>query len=131
MKKRIRYQVLSGVLSLCLAGGEMVIPSLTVYADQPAAICPHHVHDEDCGYSEGTPCDHEHDEECYHEVTHCIHEHDEDCYSDDYDEASPSNAEDYLNCSHICDEDSGCITLQLDCAHEHDDECGYSEGDRL
>ena len=128
MKKRIRYQVLSGVLSLCLAGGEMVIPSLTVYADQPAAICPHHVHDEDCGYSEGTPCDHEHDEECYHEVTHCIHEHDEDCYSDDYDEASPSNAEDYLNCSHICDEDSGCITLQLDCAHEHDDECGYSEG---
>lgn len=119
----------------------MVIPSLTVYADQPAVICPHHVHDEDCGYSEETPCDHEHDEECYREVTRCIHEHDEDCYSDDYEdeeydeEASPSdakrtssNTEDYLNCPHICDEDSGCITLQLDCAHEHDDECGYGEG---
>lgn len=119
----------------------MVIPSLTVYADQPAVICPHHIHDEDCGYSEETPCDHEHDKECYREVTRCIHEHDEDCYSDDYedeeydDEASPSdakrtpsNAEDYLNCPHICDEDSGCITLQLDCAHEHDDECGYGEG---
>lgn len=141
MKKRIRYQLLSGILSLCLAGSQMVIPSLTVYADQPAVICPHHVHDEDCGYSEETPCDHEHDEECYREVTRCIHEHDEDCYSDDYEdeeydeEASPSdakrtssNTEDYLNCPHICDEDSGCITLQLDCAHEHDDECGYGEG---
>lgn len=141
MKKHIQYQLLSGVLSLCLAGSQMVIPSLTVYADQPAVICPHHVHDEDCGYSEETPCDHEHDKECYREVTRCIHEHDEDCYSDDYedeeydDEASPSdakrtpsNAEDYLNCPHICDEDSGCITLQLDCAHEHDDECGYGEG---
>lgn len=141
MKKHIQYQLLSGVLSLCLAGSQMVIPSLTVYADQPAVICPHHIHDEDCGYSEETPCDHEHDKECYREVTRCIHEHDEDCYSDDYedeeydDEASPSdakrtpsNAEDYLNCPHICDEDSGCITLQLDCAHEHDDECGYGEG---
>lgn len=141
MKKHIQYQLLSGVLSLCLAGSQMVIPSLTVYADQPAVICPHHIHDEDCGYSEETPCDHEHDKECYREVTRCIHEHDEDCYSDDYedeeydDEASPSdakrtpsNAEDDLNCPHICDEDSGCITLQLDCAHEHDDECGYGEG---
>ena len=141
MKKHIQYQLLSGVLSLCLAGSQMVIPSLTVYADQPAVICPHHIHDEDCGYSEETPCDHEHDKECYREVTRCIHEHDEDCYSDDYedeeydDEASPSdakrtpsNAEDYLNCPHICDEDSGCITPQLDCAHEHDDECGYGEG---
>ena len=131
MKKRIRYQLLSGILSLCLAGSQMVIPSLTVYADQPAVICPHHVHDEDCGYSEGTNCAHEHEEICYQEATRCVHEHDEDCYSDDYeydDEASPSNAEDYLNCPHICDEDSGCITLQLDCTHEHDDECGYGEG---
>lgn len=135
MKKRIRYQLLSGILSLCLAGSQMVIPSLTVYADQPAVICPHHVHDEDCGYSEGTHCNHEHDEECYREVTRCIHEHNEDCYSDDYEydeEASPSdakrtpsNAEDYLNCPHICDEDSDCITKALDCKHEHDEACGY------
>lgn len=25
-----------------------------------SAVCPHHVHDETCGYSEGTPCTHEH-----------------------------------------------------------------------
>lgn len=142
MKKRAKYRIFSGLLSLCLVAGQMAVPQFAVYADTvTSTVCEHHVHDEDCGYSKGTPCNHEHDKECYREVTRCIHEHDEDCYSDDYEdeeydeEASPSdakrtpsNAEDYLNCPHICDKDSGCITMRLDCTHEHDDECGYSEG---
>lgn len=93
----------------------MVIPSLTVYADQPAVICPHHVHDEACGYSEGTPCNHEHTAECYPE-------------GETGDAATPSNAAEPTECSHVCSEETGCITKELNCQHEHDDECGYSEG---
>lgn len=130
MKKRIRYQLLSGILSLCLAGSQMVIPSLTVYADQPAVICPHHVHDEACGYSEGTPCNHEHTEDCYTLVEACVHEHTAECYpeSETGDAATPSNAAEPTECSHVCSEETGCITKELNCQHEHDDECGYSEG---
>ena len=28
-------------------------------------------------------------------------------------------------CTHVCSEESGCITAVLDCKHEHDDACGY------
>lgn len=139
MKKRTKYRIFSGLLSLCLVAGQMAVPQFTVYADTVTeTTCEHHEHDEECGYTESIPCNHEHDESCYREVTRCVHEHDEDCYSDDYEyeedaspsdaKRTPSNAEDLLNCPHICDEDSGCITLQLDCTHEHDEECGYSEG---
>lgn len=108
----------------------MVIPSLTVYADQPAVICPHHVHDEACGYSEGTPCNHEHTEDCYTLVEACVHEHTAECYpeSETGDAATPSNAAEPTECSHVCSEETGCITKELNCQHEHDDECGYSEG---
>ena len=130
MKKRIRYPLLSGILSLCLAGSQIVIPSLTVYADQPAVICPHHVHDEACGYSEGTPCNHEHTEDCYTLVEACVHEHTAECYPEGEtgDAATPSNAAEPTECSHVCSEETGCITKELNCQHEHDDECGYSEG---
>lgn len=48
-------------------------------------LCEHHnLHTEDCGYSEGvegSPCTHEHTEDCYIIETNCIHSHDETCYS--------------------------------------------------
>ena len=47
-----------------------------------SAVCPHHVHDETCGYSEGTPCTHEHTDDCYTLVTQYVHEHTAECYSD-------------------------------------------------
>ena len=98
-------------------------------------LCEHHAeHTEDCGYtegSEGTPCNHEHTEDCYTLVTSCVHKHTADCYpaeSVSDNTASPSDAENQepTECSHECSEDTGCIKKELDCKHEHDEACGYS-----
>ncbi len=99
-------------------------------------LCEHHAeHTEDCGYtegSEGTPCNHEHTEDCYTTlVTSCVHKHTADCYpaeSVSDNTASPSDAENQepTECSHECSEDTGCIKKELDCKHEHDEACGYS-----
>ena len=47
-------------------------------------LCEHHTeHNADCGYTEGiegTPCNHEHTEDCYTLVTSCVHKHTADCY---------------------------------------------------
>ena len=97
-------------------------------------LCEHHAeHTEDCGYtegSEGTPCNHEHTEDCYTLVTSCVHKHTADCYpaeSVSDNTASPSDAENQepVNCTHECSEDTGCIKKELDCKHEHDEACGY------
>ena len=97
-------------------------------------LCEHHAeHTEDCGYTEGiegTPCNHEHTEDCYTLVTSCVHKHTADCYpaeSVSDNTASPSDAENRepTECSHECSEDTGCIKKELDCKHEHDEACGY------
>ena len=92
-----------------------------------SAVCPHHVHDETCGYSEGTPCTHEHTDDCYTLVTQCVHEHTAECYSDGI---LPAEGEEKAAdaCTHVCSEESGCITKELNCPHVHDGTCGYSEG---
>ena len=92
-----------------------------------SAVCPHHVHDETCGYSEGTPCTHEHTDDCYTLVTQCVHEHTAECYSDGI---LPAEGEEKAAdaCSHVCSEESGCITKELNCPHVHEETCGYSEG---
>lgn len=92
-----------------------------------SAVCPHHVHDETCGYSEGTPCTHEHTDDCYTLVTQCVHEHTAECYSDGM---LPAEVEEKAAdaCTHVCSEESGCITKELNCPHVHDETCGYSEG---
>ena len=92
-----------------------------------SAVCPHHVHDETCGYSEGTPCTHEHTDNCYTLVTQCVHEHTAECYSDGI---LPAEGEEKAAdaCTHVCSEESGCITKELNCPHVHDETCGYSEG---
>ena len=129
-------------IAALLMAGAMVCSTLPVNVlavensnQNVGGLCEHHTeHNADCGYTEGiegTPCNHEHNEDCYALVTSCVHEHDEDCYpeeSDSDDEATPSNAQkrEPENCPHICDEESGCITEKLNCQHEHDDECGYS-----
>ena len=94
----------------------------------------HMAHDEDCGYVEGTegsPCTHEHGEECYTTVTSCTHTHTEGCYpvldnSVSGDTATPSEAAEPTECTHVCSEESGCVTKELNCQHEHDEACGYS-----
>ena len=121
---------------------EMVFSTLplNVLAVEPPTVagglCEHHPeHTTDCGYTEGTegtPCNHEHNEDCYTLVAECVHEHTEDCYpaesvSDNTDAQSDAEEQEPTACTHECSEESGCITEALDCHHEHDSECGYTE----
>ena len=146
MKKRVIS--LTMVLALCL----MLLPVSAFAAEDSGAatetsgLCAHHTeHDDTCGYVEGiagSPCTHEHSEECYTRVTSCIHEHTGDCYpasdssipedgttsSEDTEapEVTPSEPAEPSACSHVCSVESGCIKQELDCMHEHDEECGYA-----
>lgn len=101
-------------------------------------LCEHHTaHTEDCGYTEGTPgtpCSHEHTEDCYALAENCVHEHTSECYpaldgdSVSSNTATPSEAEEAepSSCTHECSEESDYITEELDCQHEHNEDCGYS-----
>ena len=134
MRKRILSLLLCVVMlfSLCpqsaLAVGNEQTGGVTA-----SGLCEHHpAHDDECGYTEGTagtPCSHEHTDDCYTEVTDCVHEHTEDCYPQNSvsgNNATSSNADEPTECTHVCSEESGCITKELNCHHEHDGECGYS-----
>lgn len=128
-------------IAALLMAGAMVCSTLPVNvlavesSDQNVGgLCEHHTeHNADCGYTEGiegTPCNHEHTEDCYTLVTSCVHKHTADCYpaeSVSDNTASPSDAENQepVNCTHECSEDTGCIKKELDCKHEHDEACGY------
>ena len=99
-----------------------------------SGLCEHHTeHTADCGYTEGTaeiPCSHEHTEDCYTLVTECVHEHTAECYpaeSVSENTATPSEPGEAepTECTHVCSEESGCITETLDCKHTHDEACGY------
>ena len=128
-------------IAALLMAGAMVCSTLPVNVlavensnQNVGGLCEHHTeHNADCGYTEGiegTPCNHEHNEDCYALVTSCVHKHTEDCYpaeSVSDNAATPSDAEDRepTNCTHECSEDTGCIKKELDCKHEHDEACGY------
>ena len=94
-------------------------------------LCEHHPeHTADCGYvagTEGKPCTHVHTDDCYVVVEDCVHVHTAECYPEDNDteEASPSNAKEPTECSHVCSEETGCTKEKLNCQHEHDEDCGY------
>lgn len=92
-----------------------------------SGLCEHHtMHDGQCGYTEGTagtPCTHEHTEECYAPVEKCIHEHMPYCYPEG--SISVDDADEPI-CGHVCSEENGCITMEpTSCRHEHDKACGY------
>ena len=122
-------------ITLCLIVG--MLPQ-TAFATQGVTIgtgglCEHHTaHDETCGYveaAEGTPCTHEHSEDCYEITESCTHTHTEECYpvldsGVSGNEATSSDAA-QPTCGHECSEESGCITEGLNCNHTHDDLCGY------
>lgn len=114
-----------------------------------SGLCEHHTeHNEDCGYTEGTPespCTHEHKvnggeadregglghmDECHTLIKNCVHSHTEDCYPQETvsgNVATPSDADKAEPvCGHVCSEESGCITKELDCKHEHNEDCGYA-----
>ena len=134
MKKRI----LSILLICCMVLTMLPATALAEESGQTGGVtasglCEHHpAHDDECGYTEGTagtPCSHEHTDDCYTEVTDCVHEHTEDCYPQNSvsgNNATLSNADEPTECTHVCSEESGCITKQLNCQHEHDEDCGYT-----
>ena len=135
MKNLLKRKALASVLSLAmiLNLGFTPVMASAVEGDVPlgtSSVCPHHVHDEDCGYTEGVDCNHEHTDECYKEMAACTHEHTADCYPvvDSGEEATPTDAAKPTECSHVCSEESGCIKKVLDCQHQHDDVCGYVAG---
>lgn len=131
--KRQWKRTLSIVLSLAMIFSMTGMNTVFAVEGTPpgvSALCEHHPeHTAECGYTEGTPgtpCAHEHGNECYKEVTTCVHEHTDGCYDDAEETASGSNAKEPVNCEHFCDEESGCVTEKLDCRHEHDEDCGYT-----
>ena len=140
MRNKLRRPLaflLSAVMIVTMSGTP--VHAVADRGQPETGLCEHHAaHTDDCGYTEetpGTPCGHEHTEDCYTEVTECVHEHTPECYPEETEdsvsdnEATPANAEEREpeNCPHICDGESGCITEKLDCRHEHDSECGYTE----
>ena len=123
--KKTWKRSLAWILSAAMIFGMSGVPAFADGTD--TMICPHHVHDESCGYAEGTPCTHQHTEDCYTEATNCIHQHTAECYSDGVlpaeGEVKTADA-----CTHVCSEESGCITKTLNCQHVHDENCGYTAG---
>lgn len=130
--KRALSVFLSAAMLFSMTGTNTVLAVERGTPPGAAGLCEHHPsHTEECGYAggnTGTPCGHEHSDECYKEVTKCVHKHTEDCYDDEADIASGSNAKEPVNCPHMCDEESGCMTQALDCFHEHNEDCGYIAG---
>ena len=110
--------MLVAVLAVGFVSGTGTLP---VNAEEPAAtytggLCEHHTaHDEECGYQEaveGSPCTHEHTDDCY--TLECKHkEHDEAC----------GFTEDGGECSH--EHTEACYIVN--CSHTHDEACGYQE----
>ncbi|WP_066460120.1 S-layer homology domain-containing protein [Anaerotruncus rubiinfantis] len=110
----------AAALSVCMVF--TLMPQTAFAAEVPDTQCGHHpVHTAECGYQqavEGQPCGHTHTADCYAE---------QDSVSDNT--ASPSDAEESepTECTHVCSEETDCITEVLDCPHKHDDTCGYVE----
>ncbi|GEM_PF-5299006 len=107
--KRQWKRKLSIVLTLAMIFG--MTGTNTIFAGQ----CEHYrSHTAECGDTGGMP-----------DIS-CTHEHTKDCYDDAEENASDSNAGEPVNCNHICDGESGCITEKPGCRHEHDEDCGYA-----
>lgn len=64
---------------------------------------------------------HEHTSECYTWAEKCVHEHSPECYPQESvseNGATPSEASEPIECTHICSEESGCITRELNCRYD-------------
>ena len=64
---------------------------------------------------------HEHTESCYTRTKNCVHVHTSECYPQESvseNEATPSESSEPVECTHVCSEESGCITKELNCPYE-------------
>ena len=64
---------------------------------------------------------HEHTPECYTWTETCVHKHTPECYpqKDTTEQVvTPSDAVEPTECGHVCSEESGCITKELNCQYD-------------
>lgn len=64
---------------------------------------------------------HEHTRECYTWMEKCVHEHTPECYPQKEitgSAATSSDAVEATECRHVCSEESGCITKELNCQYD-------------
>ncbi len=71
--------------------------------------------------------EHEHTESCYTQTENCVHEHTSECYPQTTGTGTVSGnditetIEDQpTECTHVCSEESGCITKELNCLYENE-----------
>ena len=125
MKRRALSFIIALALCLDLLPGWALVNDAETYD----GLCPHHpAHTDACGYASPVAeqeCTHRHNDDCYTEVTDCIHAHTAECYPAPDD---VSGADEPVLCTHVCTQDSGCVTKTLTCPHRHDDACGYAAG---
>ena len=135
--KKYRKQWFSGLLAASVLFSALPVNALAVEIQDAGGLCEHHPeHTSTCGYVNdvpGTPCNHEHTEECYTVKTNCTHDHTTECYSQESisgNDATQSDAEEKepTACTHECSDESGCIKRELNCQHQHDRDCGYTQG---
>ena len=146
MKTNWFKRTLCSILAFVMVLG--YVPA-TAFASEADGLCEHHTrHTTDCGYSpavEGHECGHAHTEECYQSVTKCVHVHGDcgyvpavegqscDCQPDENGEIVHTEGCGYVEavaevlCGHVCSEETGCVTKELNCQHQHDTACGYVE----
>ncbi len=121
LKRRFeRFTAIALAVLMVVTTVDLSTFAVSAAGEGSGTYCEHHAeHTPECGYTEGiegSPCTHEHGEECYSEVTVCVHGHDESC-------GYVEGVED--SCTHICSLENGCIISALNCIHEHDEKCGY------
>ena len=71
--------------------------------------------------------EHEHTQGCYTLMENCVHEHTSECYPQTTGTGTVSGngitetIEDQpTECTHVCSEESGCITKELNCRYENE-----------
>lgn len=146
MKTNWFKRTLCSIFALVLVLGYVPVQTIAAESD---GLCEHHTqHTTECGYSpavEAHDCGHEHTDDCYNSVTACVHVHEDcgyvpameghgcDCQPNDSGEIVHTEGCGYVEaaaevpCSHVCSEETGCVTKVLNCQHQHDAACGYAE----
>lgn len=111
---RPAHRAAAVALSVCMVF--TLMPSMAFAAEVETGLCEHHPeHTAECGYEPASPCEHEHDGDCYTDELIC-----------GFDEETEQTASG-SDAGHTHTPDC----YRLDCPHErgeHDETCGYSKG---
>ena len=101
-QKKSRERIYAALLGICMMLSLVSVPVLAAEMRKGAGS-------------------HEHTPECYTWTETCVHKHTPECYPQkDTTEpaATSSDAVEPTECSHVCSEESGCITKELNCQYD-------------